>query len=162
MQRSINNSLSVVKRTLESGNVVPRGGAVETALNIYLENFASTVGSREQLAIAEFGAALLIIPKTLAMNAAKDASELVSKLRTYHAAAQLAKTDDEKRKKYKNYGLDLIHGKIVNEATQGVLEPTISKIKALKSALEACVSILRIDTIIEVHPEPPKEDPHAH
>ncbi|KAI5950019.1 cct1 [Candida theae] len=160
MQRSINDSLSVVKRTLESGHVVPGGGAVETALNIYLENFASTVGSREQLAIAEFGNALLIIPKTLAINAAKDASELVSKLRTYHAAAQLAKTDDEKRKKYKNYGLDLINGKIVNEATQGVLEPTISKIKALKSALEACVSILRIDTIIEVHPEPPKEDPH--
>ncbi|KAI5951345.1 cct1 [Candida jiufengensis] len=162
MQRSINDSLSVVKRTLESGHVVPGGGAVETALNIYLENFASTVGSREQLAIAEFGAALLVIPKTLAMNAAKDASDLVSKLRTYHAAAQMAKTDDEKRKKYKNYGLDLINGKIVDEATAGVLEPTISKIKSLKSALEACVSILRIDTMIEVHPEPPKEDPHGH
>ncbi|KAI3406793.2 cct1 [Candida oxycetoniae] len=162
MQRSIHDALSVVKRTLESGNVVPGGGAVETALNIYLENFASTVGSREQLAIWEFGAALLVIPKTLAINAAKDASELVSKLRTYHAMAQMAKTSDEKRQKYKNYGLDLINGKVVNEATHGVLEPTVSKIKSLKSALEACVSILRIDTIIEVYPEPPKEDPHDH
>lgn len=162
MQRSIHDSLSVVKRTLESGHVVPGGGAVETALNIYLENFATTVGSREQLAIAEFANALLVIPKTLALNAAKDASDLVAKLRTYHAAAQIAKTDDEKRRKYKNYGLDLINGKIVNEATNGVLEPTVSKIKSLKSALEACVSILRIDTIIEVHPEPPKEDPHDH
>lgn len=162
MERSIHDSLSVVKRTLESGNVVPGGGAVETALNIYLENFATTVGSREQLAIAEFANALLVIPKTLAMNAAKDASDLVSKLRTYHAASQLAKADDEKRKKYKNYGLDLIQGKVVNMATNGVLEPTVSKIKSLKSALEACVSILRIDTIIEVNPEPPKEDPHDH
>lgn len=162
MQRSIHDSLSVVKRTLESGNVVPGGGAVETALNIYLENFASTVGSREQLAIWEFGSALLIIPKTLALNAAKDASELVSKLRTYHAMSQMAKPGDEKKRKYKNYGLDLINGKVVDEATHGVLEPTISKIKSLKSALEACVSILRIDTIIEVHPEPPKEDPHGH
>ncbi|EMG49827.1 TCP1 T-complex protein 1 subunit alpha [Candida maltosa Xu316] len=162
MQRSLHDSLSVVKRTLESGHVVPGGGAVETALNIYLENFATTVGSREQLAIAEFANALLVIPKTLASNAAKDASDLVAKLRTYHAAAQIAKPDDEKRKKYKNYGLDLINGKIVNEASNGVLEPTISKIKSLKSALEACVSILRIDTIIEVHPEPPKEDPHGH
>ncbi|KGQ90516.1 T-complex protein 1 subunit alpha [Candida albicans P94015] len=162
MQRSLHDSLSVVKRTLESGHVVPGGGAVEAALNIYLENFATTVGSREQLAIAEFANALLVIPKTLASNAAKDASDLVAKLRTYHAAAQIAKPDDEKRRKYKNYGLDLINGKIVNEATNGVLEPTVSKIKSLKSALEACVSILRIDTIIEVHPEPPKEDPHAH
>jgi len=161
MERSLHDSLSVVKRTLESGNVVPGGGAVETALNIYLENFATTVGSREQLAIAEFANALLIIPKTLAVNAAKDASDLVSKLRTYHVASQTALPTDKKRK-YKNYGLDLIEGKIVNEVTNGVLEPTISKIKSLKSALEACVAILRIDTMIEVNPEPPKEDPHDH
>ena len=64
-------------------------------MNIYLENFATTVGSREQLAIAEFANALLVIPKTLALNAAKDASDLVAKLRTYHAAAQIAKPDDE-------------------------------------------------------------------
>lgn len=43
MERSIHDSLSVVKRTLESGVVVPGGGAVETALSIYLENFATTV-----------------------------------------------------------------------------------------------------------------------
>ncbi|CUM46649.1 T-complex protein 1 subunit alpha [Debaryomyces fabryi] len=162
MERSLHDSLSVVKRALESGNVVPGGGAVETALNIYLENFATTVGSREQLAIAEFANALLIIPKTLAVNAAKDASDLVSKLRTYHAASQSALPTDTKRKKYKNYGLDLIEGKIVNETTHGVLEPTMSKIKSLKSALEACIAILRIDTMITVTPEPPKEDPHGH
>lgn len=47
------------------------GGAVEAALSIYLENFATTLGSREQLAIAEFADALLAIPKTLAVNAAQ-------------------------------------------------------------------------------------------
>ncbi|ODV83544.1 hypothetical protein CANARDRAFT_29979 [[Candida] arabinofermentans NRRL YB-2248] len=162
MERSIHDSLSVVKRTLESGNVVPGGGAVECALNIYLENFATTVGSREQLAIAEFASALLVIPKTLAVNAAKDASDLIAKLRSYHAASQQVSNADIKRKNYKNYGLDLIRGKVVNEVTSGVLEPTISKIKSLKSALEACIAILRIDTMITVDPEPPREDPHGH
>ncbi|CAN3358827.1 T-complex protein 1 subunit alpha [Diutina catenulata] len=162
MERSIHDSLSVVKRTLESGSVVPGGGAVETALNIYLETFATSVFSREQLAIYEFAQAMLIIPKTLAINAAKDSSELVSKLRTYHAASQSAPVADAKRKKYRYYGLDLIEGKIVNEMTHGVLEPTVSKIKSLKAALEACVAILRIDTMITVAPEPPKEDPHDH
>lgn len=47
------------------------GGAVETALSVYLESFATTLGSREQMAIAEFADALLVIPKTLAVNAAK-------------------------------------------------------------------------------------------
>lgn len=162
MERSIHDSLCVVKRTLESGQVVPGGGAVECALNIFLENFATTVGSREQLAIAEFATALLVIPKTLAVNAAKDASDLIAKLRSYHAASQQVSEADVKRKNYKNYGLDLIKGKVVNEVTNGVLEPTVSKIKSLKSALEACIAILRIDTMINVDPEPPKEDPHAH
>lgn len=162
MERSIHDSLCVVKRTLESGTVVPGGGAVECALNIFLENFATTVGSREQLAIAEFAAALLVIPKTLAVNAAKDASDLIAKLRSYHAASQQVSDADVKRKNYKNYGLDLIKGKVVNEIASGVLEPTVSKIKSLKSALEACIAILRIDTMITVDPEPPKDDPHAH
>lgn len=34
-------SLSVIKRTLESGNVVPGGGTIETALAIYIENFVT-------------------------------------------------------------------------------------------------------------------------
>lgn len=46
MERSLHDSLCVVKRTLESGSVVPGGGAVETALNIYLENFATTLVRR--------------------------------------------------------------------------------------------------------------------
>lgn len=162
MERSIHDSLSVVKRTLESGYVVPGGGAVEAALNIYLENFATSVGSREQLAIAEFANALLIIPKTLAVNAAKDSSELVAKLRAYHAASQSVSLTDVKKRNYKNYGLDLIKGKVIDEVKAGVLEPTISKIKSLKSALEACVAILRIDTMIRVEPEQQQEDPHDH
>ena len=44
---------------------------MEAALSIYLENFATTLGSREQLAIAEFADALLTVPKTLAVNAAQ-------------------------------------------------------------------------------------------
>jgi len=43
MERSLHDALCVVKRTLESGSVVPGGGAVETALNIHLENYATTV-----------------------------------------------------------------------------------------------------------------------
>lgn len=43
MERALHDSLSIIKRTLESGSVVPGGGAVEVALSIYLENFATTL-----------------------------------------------------------------------------------------------------------------------
>ena len=44
--------------------------------------------SREQLAIAEFARALLVIPKQLAINAAQDSTDLVAKLRAYHNTSQ--------------------------------------------------------------------------
>ena len=45
MERSVHDALCVVKRVLESKSVVPGGGAVETALSIYLENFATSLVS---------------------------------------------------------------------------------------------------------------------
>ena len=45
MERSIHDALCVVKRVLESNRVVPGGGAVETALSIFLENFATSIVS---------------------------------------------------------------------------------------------------------------------
>ncbi|KAH8157463.1 hypothetical protein CIB48_g10785 [Xylaria polymorpha] len=144
MERSVHDSLCAVKRTLESGSIVPGGGAVETALHIYLEEFAGTVGSREQLAIGEFAQSLLVIPKTLAVNAAKDASDLMAQLRSRHALSQRVQDGDgnedektlAKKKNYKNYGLDLMKGKVVDEIKAGVLEPSISKVRQLKNPEE--------------------------
>ena len=43
IERSVHDALCVIKRVLESKQVVPGGGCCETALSIYLENFATTV-----------------------------------------------------------------------------------------------------------------------
>ena len=206
MERSVHDSLSAVKRVLESGRIVPGGGAVETALHIYLEEWATTMGSREQLAIGAFAGALLAIPKTLAINAALDATELVAQLRSRHALAQriagdmpngaagksthpagssspqknpaaphssaaqhtASAADDAKalahKKNYRNYGLDLTKGRVADAVKMGTLEPSMSKVRQLKSAVEACVSIMRIDTMIKLDPERRGngEDDHMH
>ncbi|ERL85043.1 hypothetical protein D910_02466 [Dendroctonus ponderosae] len=146
MERSVHDALSVVKRVLESKSVVVGGGAVEAALSIYLENFATSVSSREQLAIAEFAHSLLVIPKTLAVNAAKDATDLVAKLRAYHNSSQTK----VEHSSMKYVGLDLIEGSVKDNRKAGVLEPTISKIKSLKFATEAAITILRIDDMIKL------------
>lgn len=112
---------------------------------------SGTQGSREQLAIGEFASSLLVIPKTLAVNAAKDSTELVAKLRSYHNAAQQAPIGDPK-KVLLRYGLDLFNGEARDNVAAGVLEPTVSKVRSLKSAFEAAVSILRIDDAIQCVP----------
>jgi len=156
MERSLHDCLCVVKRTLESNRVVPGGGCVEAAVSIYLENYATTLGSREQLAIAEFAQALLVIPKVLSVNAAKDSTDLVAKLRAYHNAAQT----DPKRKGLRWYGLDLENGAVRDNKKAGVLEPAMIKIKSLRAATEAAIAILRIDDMITLDPPPKQEDPH--
>jgi len=156
MERSMHDALCIVKRTLEGTSVVPGGGAVEAALSIYLENFATTLGSREQLAIAEFAEALLVIPKTLAVNAAKDATDLVSKLRAHHNAAQR----DVSKKKLAYTGLDLKEGKVRDNVANGVIEPAMSKIKSIQFATEAAITILRIDDVIKLNPDPEPQNPH--
>ena len=110
MERSIHDALCVIKvrfsltsRTCTNicyfseswslKSVVVGGGCVEAALSIYLENFATSLSSREQLAIAEFAKSLLFIPKTLFVNAAKDSADLVAKLRAYHNSSQTKKVN---------------------------------------------------------------------
>lgn len=85
------------------------------------------------------------------MNAAKDSTDLIAKLRSCHNAAQKANAGDPK-KAYLRYGLDLLNGQIRDNVNAGVLEPTMSKIHSLKSAFEAAVSLLRIDDAIQCIP----------
>lgn len=58
-------------------------------------------------------------------------------------------------------GLDLIEGKVRDNLKAGVLEPCISKIKCLKFATEAAITILRIDDMIKLRPEKKEESAYG-
>lgn len=159
IDRSLHDAMCAVKRCLESKKVVPGGGACEGALNVYMESLADKMATREQLALRAFASALLTIPKTLAINGAYDAIDLVAQLRAYHAASQT----DEAKKDYKWTGLDLDNGKVRNNLKAGVLEPAMSKVKMLRFATEAAITILRIDDSITMGgKDDPKNPQHNH
>lgn len=163
VERSLHDVLCVLKRTLESGRVVAGGGAVEAALSVSLDLASRKQNSnltKENIAIAEFAEALLVIPKQLALNAAKDATELVAKLLVVNNTYQ----QKPPGKNYDNFlhcGLDLTDGKIRNNLEAGVLEPEVSKIKSIKFATEAAIAILRIDDMIKLGTEK-EEMPNRH
>merc|ERR1712039_191072 len=83
---------------------------------------------REQLAMGEFAKSLLVIPKTLTINAAKDASDLVAKLRAYHNSSQTK----AEHAGLKDHGLDLYEGAVKDNRKAGVFEPAISKLEPEK------------------------------
>eukprot|EP01061_Rhynchopus_euleeides_P006686 TRINITY_DN15735_c0_g1_i1.p2 TRINITY_DN15735_c0_g1~~TRINITY_DN15735_c0_g1_i1.p2 ORF type:complete len:583 (+),score=278.37 TRINITY_DN15735_c0_g1_i1:256-1749(+) len=149
MHRSVHDCLCAVSRTLEANAVVAGGGAVETALNTYLEAFAMSLASKEQLAIAEFAEALLVIPKNLCVNAALDATDLITKLKFAHAQ----KTEKSDKR---HWGLDLVDGRVRDNMLAGVLEPAPSKAKSLRFATEAAITVLRIDDLFRINA--PEED----
>ena len=83
------------------------------------------------------------------VRVALDAIELVSKLRVAHHQANT----DPSKKSQRHMGLNLTDNTIQNSIENGVVEPMISKLKALKFATEAAVTILRIDDLIKLDPE---------
>merc|ERR1712196_650865 len=93
--------------------------------------------------------ALLVIPKTLASNAAQDAIELTAKLCAIHNQSQ----NDPEKRHLQFRGLDLVQGKIRDNLAAGVVEPAMSKVKQLRFATEAAVTILRIDDSVKIQAE---------
>ncbi len=61
----------------------------------------------------------------------QDATELVSRLASFHYTAQ---TRPEK-KHFAQYGLDLVNGAVRNNVEAGVLEPVLSKVKIVQVIL---------------------------
>ncbi|XP_053993706.1 uncharacterized protein LOC128884371 [Hylaeus volcanicus] len=160
VERSVHDALCTVSKALESSSVCAGGGAVEAALSVYLEDFARTLGSKEQSAIIEFAEALLVIPRTLAINAAQDSLKLLARLRRHHHLHQSSTTKDNivtqstcDSNNAKWVGLDLLNGTLRNNYEAGVIEPSLSKIKSIKFATEAAVTLLRIDDVVKVEPE---------
>ncbi|WP_306060184.1 thermosome subunit alpha [Natronococcus wangiae] len=136
VDRAVEDSLGVVRTTLEDGKVVAGGGAPEIELSLALRDYADSVGGREQLAVEAFADALEIIPRTLAENAGLDPIDSLVELRADHDAGDAAS------------GLDAFTGDTIDMAGEGVYEPLRVKTQAIESATEAAVMLLRIDDVI--------------
>ena len=134
--RAVEDSLGVVRVTLEDGQVLPGGGAPETELALELRDFADSVGGREQLAVEAFAEALDVIPRTLAENAGLDPIDSLVDLRARHDGGEFGA------------GLDAYTGEVIDMEEEGVVEPLRVKTQAIESATEAAVMILRIDDVI--------------
>uniref|UniRef100_A0A0N5AG81 T-complex protein 1 subunit zeta n=1 Tax=Syphacia muris TaxID=451379 RepID=A0A0N5AG81_9BILA len=77
---AIHDGLRAVFNTLKDRAIVPGAGAFEIAAYCMLKNEVDMVKGRAKLGVQAYADALLVIPKTLAMNAGYDAQEVVVKL----------------------------------------------------------------------------------
>ena len=138
VDRSIHDSLMVVKDVIEKPEIVAGGGAPEAFAASQLKDWADNFDGREQLAIKKYAEALEIIPLTIAENAGMDSIDTMATLRSKHNQGQ------------KWTGIDAKNTKIADMMAINVLEPIVVKEQIIKSATEAACMILRIDDVIAI------------
>ena len=148
-ERSIHDSIQIVKRALQSQKIVAGGGAIEMELSKFLKEKALDIKGKGQFVLSSFAKALEIVPRQLADNAGFDATDVLSLLRTKHNAVDGGSLW---------YGVDIINGGICNTYDLGVWEPSNNKSNSVSAASEAACVILSIDETVR---NPKSQDPGA-
>ncbi len=138
VDRSIHDSLMVVKDVIETPAIVAGGGAPEALLAAFLKDWSNGFDGRQQLAIKKYAEALEVIPLTIAENAGMDPIDTMVTLR--------AKQSEGK----KWTGINAKEGKVSDMLSQNIVEPVVVKEQIIKSATEAASMILRIDDVIAI------------
>ena len=147
VDRSIHDSLMVVKDVIETPSIVTGGGSAEAYLAGQLNEYADSFDGREQLAIKQYAEALESIPLTIAENAGMDPIDTIISLR--------AKQNNGK----KGAGINAKESKIGDMNSLSILEPLVVKEQIVKSATETACMILRIDDVIAISGGPPSGGP---
>ena len=138
VDRSIHDSLMVVKDVIEKPEIVAGGGAPEALLASFLKDWSERFEGRQQLAINKFAEALEIIPLTISENAGMDPIDTMVKLRARQSEGK------------KWSGINAKEGRVADMLSQNIVEPVVVKEQIIKSATEAASMILRIDDVIAI------------
>ncbi|KAI5475602.1 chaperonin-containing t-complex zeta subunit, Cct6 [Pseudohyphozyma bogoriensis] len=105
---AIRDGLRAVKNTLEDHALVPGAGAFEIAAHAYLNGDAKKAAKgRAKLGVQAFADSLLVIPKTLAVNAGLDVTDAIVALQDESAEGHVV-------------GLNLTTGEPLDPVTEGI------------------------------------------
>lgn len=138
-ERAIDDGVHVIRCATKDGRFCAGGAATETRIARELQTFGATVPGLDQYAVLKFAEALEIVPKILSDNCGKKGRvETITGL--YQAQT-----------KEKNTGInvDLEDPELLTDCLKtGVLDHLETKKWAIKHALEAVLTVLRVDHII--------------
>jgi len=138
IERAIDDGTNVFKGLCKDGRLTAGGGATEIELARQVGQWAETHAGLEQYSINKFSEALEVIPRVLAENSGVKPKEVISKL---YAAHSEGKTN-------MGFDIDGEHDDIKDCHESQVYDLLLAKKWALKYAVNAACTILRVDQII--------------
>jgi T-complex protein 1 subunit theta len=141
IERAIDDGVNTVRALTRDGRLVAGAGAFEIELARRLSEFSTQAPGLEQYALDRFAKSLEVVPRALAENAGQVAMDVISQLYAAHEKGHL------------HVGFDIEKntvGEVAKE--QGIVDLLYLKRQAIKLAIDAVLSILRVDAIIQSKP----------
>lgn len=141
IERAIDDGVNTVRALTRDGRLVAGGGAFEIELARRLADFSTQAPGIEQYALDRFAKSLEVVPRALAENAGQVAMDVISQLYAAHEKGQI------------HVGFDCESQSVCEVAKdKSVLDLLYLKRQAIKLAIDAVLSILRVDAIIQSKP----------
>eukprot|EP00919_Chromeraceae_sp_WS-2016_P003709 GHVR01009017.1.p1 GENE.GHVR01009017.1~~GHVR01009017.1.p1 ORF type:complete len:578 (-),score=139.93 GHVR01009017.1:25-1704(-) len=138
VERNLTDGLCVARNILLGGGVLPGGGAIEMELAGRLNDKANGVDGVRQHSYRALAAALEVIPRTLTENCGADVVRTLTELRARHAEASVGLS----------MGVDGLTGRVCDVTSISVWDTHAVKVQILKTAVESCCMLLRIDDVL--------------
>jgi len=105
-----------------------------------LAQYAQKTSGLDQYAIQKFAEAFEVFPRTLADNAGLNSMDIISQLYAAH------------EKGHTKYGINIEDGGVGDITTTGIVDLLVTKIQGIKLAMDAVLTVLRVDQIIQAKP----------
>lgn len=138
IERAIDDGVNTFKGLTRNGKFLPGAGATEIAIAQRLSDYADTLPGLEQYAVRKFATALESFPKALAENTGVNATDVVNKLHLVH----------KEGKGTHGFDIDADQANTVDVKTTNIYDLYSMKYWAMKYAVGAAVTILKVDQII--------------
>eukprot|EP01053_Blabericola_migrator_P004795 Blabericola_migrator_1__4794@NODE_251_length_10854_cov_130_762121_g212_i0_p2_GENE_NODE_251_length_10854_cov_130_762121_g212_i0NODE_251_length_10854_cov_130_762121_g212_i0_p2_ORF_typecomplete_len566_score96_28Cpn60_TCP1/PF00118_24/4e124GalP_UDP_transf/PF01087_22/0_21DUF3189/PF11385_8/0_32DUF4931/PF16285_5/0_24_NODE_251_length_10854_cov_130_762121_g212_i048336530 len=160
VERAIDDVVSLVKACTKDPRFVPGAAAVEFAVAQDILTYANSLSGLEQYAVEKFGNALHSFGRLIAENAGQNAMEAMAQLQSAHKAGR------------KDAGIDItkMTGQLVRTVTEPIPAESLDEASAyadltfpvydhymtkrwgMRLAVEAALTVLRVDQIIMSKP----------
>lgn len=143
LERSLDDGICSVKTLCTDGRLLPGAGAVELELSRRLKSYADETKGLDQYAIRKFAEAFEVVPRQLAENSGCDTTVQLHNLHEAHASGAPNAC---------NMGFDIDEHVPMDAAERGIYDLYATKLNALRLAVDAALTVLRVDQIVMSKP----------
>ncbi len=145
VERALDDGIHSVKTLLQDPRLLTGAGALELELSKQLKAFADEDKGLDQYAIRKFAEALDVVPRTLAENSGCDPTNIMHALHQSHQ-------ESVNGENAKFFGFNIETNEPFNAKDAKIYDLYATKVNALRLAVDAALTVLRVDQIVMSKP----------